>query len=540
MRVAIYTRVSTTHQIDKDSLRVQQRELLQYAELLLGTKECVVFEDAGFSAKNTDRPKFQEMMSRIRAGEFTHLLVWKIDRVSRNLLDFTNMYAELKALGVTFVSKNEQFDTSSAIGEAMLKIILVFAELERNMTSERVTAVMQSRAKSGAWNGGRVPYGYSYDKETKEFSLNRQESLVVKKLFRTYEATKSVIATTRNLNEAGIRTRAGALWSTVGVHKILRNPFYIGTYRYNVHSPDGKHPEEEWTVIENHHVPLIEDSQFARVQEILSRNQKLDTNDVNYFSSNIYVFHGLCYCGHCGSKMTPNSYKPNKYGHASATYGCAKRRYKASYCSNRYLNEDILANFVFTVIHNLLSVSAEPPSEASLFALQELLLKGVKEPKGILERSLRAVYEATGGNSTPIEFSPRFEAYDREESEMIATELKRTESTLKRTKRLYTNGGIDDEEFAALSGALEEQIDNLKRRQAEAAVEADEFREKASYYLLADMLTTEPFNPKKFNSVVSKKAREQFAQQVIKRLTISDGHVTVMEFRSGLTLEFKY
>ena len=540
MKAAIYTRVSTTHQIDKDSLRVQQREMLQYAELLLGTKECVVFEDAGFSAKNTDRPKFQEMMSRIRAGEFTHLLVWKIDRVSRNLLDFTNMYAELKALGVTFISKNEQFDTSSAIGEAMLKIILVFAELERNMTSERVSAVMQSRAKSGAWNGGRVPYGYSYDKETKAFSLNRQESLVVKKLFRTYEATKSVIATTRNLNEAGIRTRAGASWSTIGVHKILRNPFYVGTYRYNVHSPDGKHPEEEWTLIENHHVPLIEAAQFDRVQEILSRNQKLNPDDVNYFSPHIYIFHGLCFCGHCGSKMTPNSCKPTKYGHASATYGCAKRRNKASYCSNRYLNEGILADFVFTVIHNLLSVSAEPPSEGSLFALQSLLLKGVKEPKGIEERSLRAVYEATGGNSAPIEFSPRFDAYDREEAEMLSAELKRTESTLKRTKRLYMNGGIDDEEFAALSGALESQIDNLKRRQSEAAVEADEFREKASYYLLADMLTTEPFNPKKFNSVVSKKAREQFVQQVIKRLIISDGHVTVMEFRSGLTIEFKY
>ena len=127
-----------------------------------------------------------------------------------------------------------------------------------------------------------------------------------------------------------------------------------------------------------------------------------------------------------------------------------------------------------------------------------------------------------------------------EESEMLSTELKRTESTLKRTKRLYVNGGIDDEEYAALTEALDSQIDNLKRRQSEAAVEADEFREKASYYLLADMLTTEPFNPKKFNSVVSKKAREQFVQQVIKRLIISDGHVTVMEFRSGLTIEFKY
>ena len=95
-------------------------------------------------------------MSRIRDGEFTHLVVWKIDRISRNLLDFSAMYAELKKLGVVFVSKNEQFDTSTAMGEAMLKIILVFAELERNMTSERVTAVMLSRANNGQWNGGRV------------------------------------------------------------------------------------------------------------------------------------------------------------------------------------------------------------------------------------------------------------------------------------------------------------------------------------------------------------------------------------------------
>lgn len=75
------------------------------------------------------------------------------------------MYAELKELGVTFVSKNEQFDTSLAKDEAMLKIILVFAELQRNMTSERVGAVMLSRANSGAWNGGKVPFGYSYDKK---------------------------------------------------------------------------------------------------------------------------------------------------------------------------------------------------------------------------------------------------------------------------------------------------------------------------------------------------------------------------------------
>ena len=160
VRVAIYVRVSTLYQVDKDSLPMQKKDLIAYASLLLNTDDYVIFEDAGYSGKNTDRPKFQEMMSQIRQGAFTHLLVWKIDRISRNLLDFASMYNELKELGVIFVSKNEQFDTSTAMGEAMLKIILVFAELERNMTSERVTATMISRANNGLWNGGRVPYGY--------------------------------------------------------------------------------------------------------------------------------------------------------------------------------------------------------------------------------------------------------------------------------------------------------------------------------------------------------------------------------------------
>lgn len=100
----------------------------------MGIDAFQIFEDDGYSAKNTDRPHFQDMMNRVRAGEFSHIIVWKVDRISRNLLDFAAMYEELKDHRVTFISMNEQFDTSTAIGEAMLKIILIFAELERNMT----------------------------------------------------------------------------------------------------------------------------------------------------------------------------------------------------------------------------------------------------------------------------------------------------------------------------------------------------------------------------------------------------------------------
>ena len=95
-KVAIYVRVSTVWQIDKDSLQVQKRELSAYCEMVLGIKDYVIFEDPGYSAKNTDRPAYQQMMDRLRTGEFSHILVWKIDRISRNLLDFATMYAELK------------------------------------------------------------------------------------------------------------------------------------------------------------------------------------------------------------------------------------------------------------------------------------------------------------------------------------------------------------------------------------------------------------------------------------------------------------
>lgn len=90
-KAAIYVRVSTQYQVDRASLPVQREELINYAKYALGISDYVIFEDAGYSAKNTDRPDYQQMMARMRTGEFSHLLVWKIDRISRNLLDFSVM-----------------------------------------------------------------------------------------------------------------------------------------------------------------------------------------------------------------------------------------------------------------------------------------------------------------------------------------------------------------------------------------------------------------------------------------------------------------
>ena len=197
---ALYVRVSTTHQIDKDSLPLQRSDLTNYTKYVLGIEDFEIFEDAGYSGGTTDRPAYQDMMNRIKKGEFTHLIVWKIDRISRNLRDFSEMYDELKKYNVTFISKNEQFDTSTAMGEAMLKIILVFAELERKLTGERVFSVMISRAQKGLWNGATVPLGYEWDAETKFPRPYDSEAKVVQYIYDQYELIKSTTKLAKKLN----------------------------------------------------------------------------------------------------------------------------------------------------------------------------------------------------------------------------------------------------------------------------------------------------------------------------------------------------
>lgn len=157
----------------------------------------------------------------------------------------------------------------------MLKIILVFAELERQMTSERVTAVMISRAESGSWNGGKVPLGYVYNKEAKSFGIHPEQAEVVKLIYDSYERMQSSTAVSKFLNEKGITTKAGNKWNPSTVCLILRNPVYKGTMVYNKRriSVTGKlKPEDEWVTVENHHAAIIDAEQFERCHALLKKN----------------------------------------------------------------------------------------------------------------------------------------------------------------------------------------------------------------------------------------------------------------------------
>lgn len=556
-RVAIYIRVSTTHQIDKDSLPMQRQDLIAYAKLMLNTDDYVIFEDAGYSGKNTDRPKFQEMMSQIRQGAFSHLLVWKIDRISRNLLDFATMYKELKDLGVVFVSKNEQFDTSTAMGEAMLKIILVFAELERNMTSERVTATMISRASNGQWNGGRVPYGYNYDYETKDFSTNPIEAEIVHLIHDKYEEMRSLVRESRYLNEKGLRTRAGNLWNPVSLHIILHNIFYCGDYRYNVLKEGDRQKvkdESEWITVEDHHDSIISREQKERVIAMLDANKRLDRKRNTYQSEKyVHAFAGLLYCGNCGKPMgaTPAAAKKDwQY----SKYTCPTRRKLASACNGKFTSDPIVGEFVFNYVLNMLNVQKNFAGIHSPEELQAALLIGntFSYIDHIDEDGLNDLFNMlSSGKIKGTVFGKSAKLKKKKvvsELSKLRNEKQKIERALDRLTKLYlyAEDAMPESEFIIQKSKLTEALDEVNEQigfsntdEWNQSVSDEEFVRRASEFIIAQKLTDRNYvSYKRLATSVDTAVIKTFVQSIIDSIIMDAGQVKQIIFKNGLSHTF--
>ena len=558
LKVAIYIRVSTHWQIDKDSLQVQKRELIAYAQMVLGITDYEIFEDPGYSAKNTDRPDYQRMMGRLRSGEFSHILVWKIDRISRNLLDFAGMYNELKELGVTFVSKNEQFDTSSAIGEAMLKIILVFAELERNMTSERVTAVMLSRANNGQWNGGRVAYGYDYDKVDKVFTPNPQEAAIVRRIFNMYEEEQSVLYVARCLNEKCVKTRSGKAWSATGVHKILTNKFYIGTYVYNVHN-DGRaikqRAEDEWIQIPFHHEAIIAAEQFDRVQLSLKRNKRggIERGE-RHTSKHIHTFAGLIKCGVCDANMSATLDRRRANGWRPSIYACSRRRHESTACDNKYVSDATIGPFIINYVANIIRAKETIGKSTTIDMLERRLLKGdaFSSVASIEREGIVDLYNLLKSGSTGLEYKPKSvfaEDGSGNEIEYLQEQRRKTEIALNRMKSLYLfdESGISKSEYIKERQKLIDQIEDLEKRISALQTPdnnetySEEFEAKASYFVMVErLLSGQHIDYVKYIKGIDPKVPRNFFHQIINKIYVTDGRVSSIEFANGMTHKFSY
>lgn len=376
--IAIYSRKSKFTG-KGESIGNQVELCREYVRNMFGGEyadRCVVFEDEGFSGGNLMRPDFQNMMTRVRKGGFRAIVVYRLDRISRNISDFTGLIDELTKLGVAFVSIREQFDTSTPMGRAMMFIISVFSQLERETIAERIRDNMRQLAKTGRWLGGNTPTGFrsgqiskvSVDGKTRRACMLvpiPEEIGIPKLIFDLYTQWDSLTAVEAELLRRRIKTKQGKDFTRFAIKAILQNPVYMvadedayyyfkereaevcfpkeafdgtcGIMAYNrTDQQKGKTtrllPVSEWIVAPGRHPGVVPSLQWIRVQESLDRNK---TAGYRKPRTNEALLTGLLYCS-CGERMYPKlSGRRTPEGRQKFSYVCAmKARSKGVRCGS--------------------------------------------------------------------------------------------------------------------------------------------------------------------------------------------------------------
>ncbi|BCZ46985.1 recombinase [Clostridium gelidum] len=382
MKVAIYSRKSKLTG-KGDSIGNQIQMCKDYIENLNKNKEIeyAIYEDEGFSGKNTNRPEFQKLLNDIKKEKFDILICYRLDRISRNVADFSNTLDELQSYGVDFVSIREQFDTTSPMGRAMIYIASVFAQLERETIAERVRDNMIELAKNGQWLGGPPPLGYSRKREScfddngneKAISFLVQEPdeiNLVKIIFETYLKQGSIHQTEKYLMKNNIVPSSGKYFALTTIHKVLKNPLYVKSsddvLKYladddiNVYgTPDGIHgilqynrtstsirdgkksnpykDKSEWIAsVSKRCIGFIEPDTWLEVQKQLKTNKFLAPNSGK---TNNAILTGKLVCSSCESTMgIVQGHRDKDTGLKKIYYKCnLKRRSSGTLCSSKNL-----------------------------------------------------------------------------------------------------------------------------------------------------------------------------------------------------------
>ncbi len=331
--VDLYIRVSTDRQAKEgDSLEEQESELRKFCEYR-HFQIHKVFVERGKSGGNTNRPEYQKLVKDIEAKKINAVVVKKLDRLSRSLMDFEQLMIKLQAQDVGFISLRENFDTTMAMGKAMLRVALVFAQLEREQTAERIKDVFAWRAEQGLYNGGTRPFGY--DSVSSELIPHKQEKKVIQFMFETFIRTKSTTIVANECNSMGFRNRNGALWDKRQIHKILNHPVYLGKIRWNSQIFPGIHQ------------PLVSESVFNQAQSIFAeRKTHRESKTV------LGLLKGVLFCAECDHPMTPN-YTKKRNGNIYRYYRCVSTlNPKENPCSNKYFNMEKANQIVVEKILN--------------------------------------------------------------------------------------------------------------------------------------------------------------------------------------------
>ena len=340
-------------------------------------EKAVVYEDEGFSGGNLNRPAFKEMMKAVKAKKHSAVIVYRLDRISRNISDFAGLIEELGRLKVDFISIRERFDTSQPMGRAMMYIASVFSQLERETIAERIRDNMRELAKTGRWLGGVTPTGYASEsvqtvtvdgkkKKACQLKVIPEETEAVKLIYNLFSETNSLTKTETELMQRHIVSKNGKYHTRFSIKSILQNPVYAladeDIYQYfSAHGTDvfadkaefdgvrgimaynrtdqekGQatvyKPVSEWIVAVGRHPGLIPGKTWVRVQEALEQNK---SKAYRRPRSNEALLTGFLFCK-CGNRMYPKLTKRlTPEGKPVYTYVCKlKERSQKALCNNK-------------------------------------------------------------------------------------------------------------------------------------------------------------------------------------------------------------
>ena len=481
-------------------------------------EHAVVFEDEGFSGGNLNRPDFKKMMTAAKERKFKAIVVYRLDRISRNISDFSSLIEELGRLGIDFVSIRESFDTSSPMGRAMMYIASVFSQLERETIAERIRDNMHELAKTGRWLGGTTPTGYAsesvksitVDGKTKKackLKLLPDEAEIIYKIFDLYEQYDSLTMTETELLRQGIKTKTGRSFTRFSIKSILQNPVYLiadkDAYQYFVDNEaelfapesdfDGVrgvlaynrsdqekgratvyNPISEWIVSVGEHPGIISSNRWIRVQESLERNK---SKSYHKSRGNEALLTGLLWCS-CGSRMYPKvTGRKTADGQVVFPYMCKlKERSRRELCNVRNANGNLLDAAICEQVKHLADHSSDfmkqlekaKSAHAGNRSEFETKLSTLRKEQAETQRKINALIDSLADfsdSTAAVHLKKRIEELNGQDATLS--------SRIRELESLTDNGvlgGIEFDVMRQLLTVFHDNIDDMTVTQKRAAI----------------------------------------------------------------------
>lgn len=350
-KVALYVRVSTTFQLEEGySIEEQKAKLESYCDIK-DWHIYKVYTDGGFSGSTTERPALEQLIKDAQSKLFDTVLVYKLDRLSRSQKDTLYLIEDIFLKNnIEFVSLLENFDTSTPFGRAVIGLLSVFAQLEREQIKERMQLGKLGRAKAGkSMMWAKTSYGYNYDKKTGSMTVNEYEALAVKEIYSSYLAGMSITKLRDKINEEYPKQPA---WSYRTIRGILANPVYCGLNQYKGQTFQGTHK------------PIISLVDFEQTQRELAKRQQTakELSNPRPFQAK-YMLSGLAQCGYCHAPLKVILGQKRKDGSRFKRYECYQRHPRKTRgvtvyndnkkCESGYYDMELLEHYVLTRIAQL-------------------------------------------------------------------------------------------------------------------------------------------------------------------------------------------